>query len=535
MNYKELPVFKGITPEIEAYLDRFDGLLQKNNLNLPIEEILVRKINLFVNYVDDKKTKKDNKDFVREVEERLQTRASKHGEVSLFFLERSLYGLRRDVNNDKKMSDLEYSKLINNWKSKANGLKVLEPNREVGDVWIYKLSPEYSSKEDVHRFILNVDPNQELFESLDKFALKYNCQYKCAKFNNTTYSRADSIVIYTADDRIEEQKNILSSIVKPYVRANGDNILDGEKITEGLFYATEKSRADVQKLMDEAQQIYPRLGEMLQHELSKTTKSHPLSLGQFTVYKDILDSVKKLKGFENSNLNNKHYTLQTILEEGIRTSFIKTDTPVITMAEINNTEYVKYKILPQNPNQLVADGFSKNGKPTFCFKYDRITKTYVYQGGKPEKTYSNDPNLNFAPLPDNVVNLLKTNRLATVNKAIIEAEMRNGVKIKENGYIYSIRKTKLGSHENGFVCKKEKDGHLITEIEFDKESGKYWAFDHTTSESFSNLPKLVKQNIPQLPPEKVNKIMQRYLQRIKLAEQSIVTGKISSNLNQRQK
>ena len=33
MNYSELPIFKGITPEAAAYIDRFDNLIKKYNNN----------------------------------------------------------------------------------------------------------------------------------------------------------------------------------------------------------------------------------------------------------------------------------------------------------------------------------------------------------------------------------------------------------------------------------------------------------------------------------------------------------------------
>ena len=53
MNYSELPIFKGITPEAAAYIDRFDDLTKKYNNNLSDEEIFLRKISLFSDYMDD--------------------------------------------------------------------------------------------------------------------------------------------------------------------------------------------------------------------------------------------------------------------------------------------------------------------------------------------------------------------------------------------------------------------------------------------------------------------------------------------------
>ncbi len=214
MNYQDFPVFKGITPEIEAYLDRFDEFLKKNNLNLSPEEILIRKIELFSDYIDEK----NNKNFAKNIEKNLQKQAGEHGGVSLFFLARGMYGNRRNVDNEKKMGDREYYNLIENWKSKKNDLKVSFGDGSLASGWVYKTSPSYNPQNDLHRFILNVGPNQNLFEELDKFALKYNCQYKCAESQNEAYSKPDTIVIYTSDERIEEQKKTLSILIKPYSR-----------------------------------------------------------------------------------------------------------------------------------------------------------------------------------------------------------------------------------------------------------------------------------------------------------------------------
>ena len=57
MNYGEFPIFKGVTPEIAAYLDRFDELIKKYNNNLSDEEIFLRKLSLFSDYLYDANAK----------------------------------------------------------------------------------------------------------------------------------------------------------------------------------------------------------------------------------------------------------------------------------------------------------------------------------------------------------------------------------------------------------------------------------------------------------------------------------------------
>lgn len=544
MDYKNFPIFRGITPEIEEYLVRFDTLIEKNRLNLPPEEILMRKVYLFSDYLYEK-NKKNNSEFTKNIENSLQRQAGKHGGVSLFLLSRGVYGNRRKINNDKKMSDNEYYGLIEAWKSENNSLKVSLGDGLVASGWVYKTSPNYSSKQDMHRFILNVDPNQTLLKELDKFALKYNCQYKCAETQHTAYSRPDTIVIYTADKRLEEQKQILASLVKPYVRANGNNLLDGDKIADGLFYATEKSRADIQNLINESKNVYPRLGEYLQSILNSKEKSHPLSLGEFTIFKDMLDSVKMLKNTDNTHSrenvsvklsSNKLHTMQTILEEGIQTKFIKTPDLKANMPEIQKTTHVSYKINSQNPNQLIAQGVDENGKHTFCFRYDRSDKTYVYQGGNPEKTYSNDVHLNFSPLAQDVVSLMKSNRLMSVNKAFIEAEMRNGIEVTEDNYLYSIKQVKSKQNEDLFVFeKKYKNGLPLSKFILNASNNEYLAFLHETKAYFSNSAKFSDKKLPQLPQNTVNHIIQKYKQRIQIAEKTIMSNTATPNLQQKQR
>ena len=134
-------------------------------------------------------------------------------------------------------------------------------------------------------------------------------------------------------------------MIKPYVRTNGNSLLDGEKLEDGLHYATEKSRTDIQNLIEEAKGIYPRLARNLTDILNNTTKNHPLSLGEFTIYKDILDSMSVVKNpnpqQKNRNLNlnkNERQSAQSILEEGIEVPFAQAIDAKTSLIEIKNTE-----------------------------------------------------------------------------------------------------------------------------------------------------------------------------------------------------
>ena len=522
MNYQDYPTFKGITPEAAAYLDRLDNVLQNNNISLDSQELLIRKIDLYYRYQEE--AKKNNGKFAKNTETYLQAMGGEHGRVIFPFLVSSIYGQRRETKNDAPTSATEYTAMLNDWKQQNNGLKIIGGDNEGPTSWIYKTAPQNSidkkAGKPMHRFILNVDPDKELLSKLDDFALKYGCQYKCAETQDIAYSRPDTIVIYTADTRFEEQKQELFGLVKQRTRKNGDNMLDGEKIADGLYTAPERNRQDIEQLIQQAQTVYPRLAENLQLILDNNpSKSHPLSLGEFTIYSDLLESFKQLQkqnSREQTHTNEQKSKLQTELQNGVDAYFYpgaKTELP-----EINQTDSASYKLNAKNPAIMEINGQDIDGKPTFSATYNKNTGYYTYQGGKPEKTYSNDPALNFPPLPEKALAALQKNQRDTLNqtrkdleqenkqKKQFQEKLSNGVSNDFNGFLTELPEVKQTASafyklnaKNPAIMEingQDIDGKPTFSVTYNKNTGYYTYQGGKPEKTYSNDPAL---NFPPLP------------------------------------
>ncbi len=542
MDYKKFPIFKGISPEAEAYLDRLDACLQKNKIKLEPEEVFIRKVDLYYDFLRER-DKKDQSKFAQNIEENLQRQASQHGRVFFPFMIGNIYDQRRNVKNETTMSASEYQNILQNWEKRADGLDISHGDGDIASGWIYKTSPEYWKKrkagKPIHRFILNVDPNSRLLSHLDDFAKKYGCQYKCAETKHIAYSRPDTIVIYTADERFNEQKNELAKLAAPYVRSNGDELLDGDKIAPGLYTASERDRKDIEQLIKKAQTIYPRLADNLQNTLDQNpSKQHPLSLGQYTIFNDICESMAILKGLKSAEKtqtatsDNEKHTTTSILKEGISGPYSKSEDVLkfSKMPELANTTRAKYKLEPNNPDVMIIEGTDKDGRHTFTLSRNKKTGIYTYQGGHPQKIYSNDPKLNFPPLPETALASFKENHNIALNKAFIKAEMRNGVTFREGDKTISVKQGKVGEHENCFVfVNYSSDGKPLTKFVLDRTTGFYVAQDFKTGEQFTNSPKLTNKKLRELPPE----VMKKFQNRIKIAENHILQQRTLSKDNSR--
>lgn len=505
MNYSELPIFKGITPEAAAYIDRFDDLTKKYNNNLSDEEIFLRKISLFSDYMDDDANKKDLSKFSENVERRLHESAkgNYNHDVKLFLFFRGLYGVRRFAKNDTKISSQEYYSMLENWKTKSSELEVSYGSGNVASGWVYKTHPKYyeDSKKgkDVHRFILNVDPSSQLFEKLDDFAIKYHCQYKCAESKSSAYERPDTIVIYTADGRLDEQKKELAGIIKPYIRKNGNELLDGEKISDGFHIASERSREDIKKLIEKSNKIYPRLGEYLDSILLNNPKrNHPLSLGEFTVLEDFYKSIEILKNPERTRKDNQQsLDVSDIYKEGVKNNFSVLPSQESSLrTEMKSTATAEFKTDHKNPDVMNIEGTDKDGKHTFSFRVDKTTGYYTYAGGKPEKIFSNEPGTRFSPLPEADLDCLKYNNRLSKTVANRNVILKRGVQYKDGDKTVTVFRPKDGMVEIRVVGA---DGKPASWFCINTKTNEYRAKNFKAGKKYSNMSKDKGKGYEELP------------------------------------
>ncbi len=288
MKYDQYPIFCGITQDAADFLNGFDKYLLQRGINIDARELMMKKIELYFDWLE---LKRDGKEILVSKKYEEATKAS----TSLFLLYKQIYSYRRYVKNTPLKTNAEYHQMITEWQGKNTDALKVSGISGIRTGWIYKTATDYKTaggkNSKTHRYILNVHLTPQLLEELDRFAIKYNCRFKCAEAMYDAYTRPDSVLIYTANNRIKEQIADLKKIVSGNVRDNGDNLLDGDKVCDGLFIAEEATRADIQELAKKMEKIYPRLSDFVTEELNNNAGAHPLSLGQYTALKDICDSI----------------------------------------------------------------------------------------------------------------------------------------------------------------------------------------------------------------------------------------------------
>ncbi len=438
MDIKKLPFFEGITPEAESYLQDFDRQLAQNNVSMSDVGVLFCKIDLYHRYL----TEKDSKDFVKLMKERIKVLSSAnklHPEdypASLLFLCNGLYNYKRTVKNTPSMSAEEYSLILGKWMQQTPELEITPKPGSIGSGWIYKTSKKYrrdsKAGKKVHRFILNVDVQTDLLNELDKFALKYDCRYKLAEGRGIAYDRPDSIVIYTANTRLNEQVKELSAVIKPYVRKNGDELLDGKQITKGLFVADEVERDKVEELINKMNEVYPRLAQHMATEIGNKKGNHPLSLGEFVLYRQLYDNITLMKKEEapvkeNSLLRDEDKALLDWLKKSYyimavsndlkspkdaalaQRIYNKTFKKKLNSSTIASMEDVMTDLLVRYEGSKAAMEFDDYLKKNMPKGYDKLTITdltaYLKRSKKQLLSFEKDKDKNRQDSSDLVVNM----------------------------------------------------------------------------------------------------------------------------------
>lgn len=538
MNYDEFPIFQSITNEAATYLDSFDDVLKKNNVVLEPEELFIRKVDLYYDYLDTKNKAKNEIEFNNTITHNLARSANSNYSPSLMFLTDKIYDVRRFAKNERPNNTMSYNRVLENWKEKDTSLEVLEGGiDENGNLhgstgWIYKTSPQHykdkKAKKEIHRFILNVDPNSELLDKLDYFALKYSCQYKCADREKMAYERPDTIVIYTADGRIAEQSTELQNLVKPYVRKNGNEQLDGDKIADGIHIAKEASRDDVQKVINKCQQSYPRLANYYMQKLQSSNSSHPLSLGQFKILQDLNESYENLKGIKSPEKQTA-IASQITTEELLKNKGVRLQTELLSATVLGDASGRSKKInitYKKNGDRHIFQG------DNFILRLDAKEKTYTLEQYNPPKKYSNKPELNCPKLPDYDLQQFKAISRIGMLKAPMEVALHNGVEVPgKNGFICTVKKNDLPNHPNSTLFEnRDADGNLTAKVMID-ENGMYIAKNYVTGLKYSNDPEMIKRDssLKLLPKAILDMYQSRAVEAVNIAYAQVKQVTISKN------
>ena len=120
------------------------------------------------------------------------------------------------------------------------------------------------------RLSLNVYQDSELTSKLDKY-LSQNCSntfYKCPGAGKIGWnSRHDTVTIYFPKPVSTKEKQEISQLVKPHIRQSADEIMLGNKVTEGVYQIEEPTLDTIKPLLVKAKmlKLEPEFYEWLGH------------------------------------------------------------------------------------------------------------------------------------------------------------------------------------------------------------------------------------------------------------------------------
>ncbi|MDR1025899.1 MAG: hypothetical protein LBL47_00735, partial [Lactobacillus sp.] len=313
--------FKDIAPGHQHFLDTYDRVLKQNNIERTEEERFLDKMYLrakavFAYNISPKTRGNDIED------DAVVLRIAKtnwNTPEAMRYIASTIYSSKRDftVGTDFDMSHIEDPEKLEKLEKAQTAKGKLYDVHNNRDGWVRKFGHGYfedrRDKKHIpsHRFILNVSLTPELFEKLDDFAEKYRCEYKSAPAAQGE-NRADTVLIYTKDQRINEQIEELKPIVEKFVRhyADVNHMLDGKQIANGLYIAKEADRNDILILKDKIEYEFPAVGKAIQSKMDDyPTHSHPLSLGQYESYKILSHNLLQFRQMQKEREKQKAIVL----------------------------------------------------------------------------------------------------------------------------------------------------------------------------------------------------------------------------------
>lgn len=301
----KLPIFKEITDYEARWLEKLEKNILKKHPQTTAETLVATQIFALNNIREENKKlqqgHQDKPTTINNIKSKISEYTNNPPKQDLMAVENILYDQRRNFDTplpSKNQDSQAYATLGMDW------IKNLPPELEDVtqplDGWLRSQSKEYEQyKADrpIYRFICNVDIyDKKLLTDINQFTIKYHCQNKISSSLNALNNRPDTLLIYAPIDNADYNTiaSELYGIIKPYVRTNGDEKLDGDKLHDGLFVAKEKTQQDIKQLIQQAQTACPQVAEYLQTNIldANPQKKHPLSLGQFLCYQDLIKSVE---------------------------------------------------------------------------------------------------------------------------------------------------------------------------------------------------------------------------------------------------
>jgi hypothetical protein len=147
-------------------------------------------------------------------------------------------------------------------KANASGVKALWENG-----WYYRIPVKRSRAPIVDRISLNVYPEDELIQKLDKFIANSGgtAEYKTSECYSRWNKRHDPITIYFHRNINKADEDEIVKLVSKHVRPSEEGSMLGRKISDGIYQVLEPKEKDVLALIDKAEKLGldPKLIECL--------------------------------------------------------------------------------------------------------------------------------------------------------------------------------------------------------------------------------------------------------------------------------
>lgn len=147
----------------------------------------------------------------------------------------------------------------------SNGTKDITVLQKFG--WYFRVPTDRKSTPVIDRISLNVYPEADLIQKLDKFISKSDGQieYKVPARMEEWNERHDPITVFFRKPINKSDEKELVEIVTPHVRHTTKEVMLGRKISDGIYKILEPTEKDVVEIIKTAQdlELDPKLIECL--------------------------------------------------------------------------------------------------------------------------------------------------------------------------------------------------------------------------------------------------------------------------------
>jgi hypothetical protein len=148
--------------------------------------------------------------------------------------------------------------------NETNEIKVINKSG-----WNFRVSQNRKTTPVIDRISLNVYPETELIQKLDKFIAKSNglIEYKVPVRIEEWNERHDPITIFFRKAIDKTDKNAIFEIASPYIRPTNKEVLLGIKIADGIYQVLEPTEKEILALIKRAKKLKldPKLIECLKN------------------------------------------------------------------------------------------------------------------------------------------------------------------------------------------------------------------------------------------------------------------------------